>query len=738
MTMDQATIRPREATAQGEAPSGARAWLTHHDPMDSVRRAIAALRRRIWLFGIAFLAILAVVLIFGFTRTKQYTATASMLVNERQLNVSEHSKDVLPDVSTADNAADTEVEILRSDAVAHGTVTALNLAANPAFAKDLAKLQGVDKDSGASAILEKNLKIDRPGQSNVVTIAYTAPDPALSKAIADQVGHQYLNVKEQSRRAAVEQVDRGMGDELEKLRSQLEQADAAVAAYKGAHNLFDTGPTASAGGGASPPSSSYTQQELSTYKQQQALAKAALADAQARLSVARGQAQRGNAGAAAPVLQSALVQQLRSQRSQVAATYADMQSRYLPDHPDLVRTKEQLDALDTAIAGETNRQMSGLAASARVAGAQLAQANDTVAQTTGTLEADNRASVQLAELQRKADGLRETYQTLLERRNSISSQALVADEDARIFSPATLPLNPSSPNKPLIVLIGLALAGIVAAASVWIVEAFDRKLISSTDVEKQLGLPHIANLPEIRSIASAEDRTIAPGDFAVERPTSIYAEALRQIRVQLLRRGQRGPVTVGLTSARPEEGKTTLAVSLARVSAMAGSRTLLIDADVRRASVARAFGVTPKVGLVEVMRGKATIDAALLRDAASGAYILPANGGAGGGQDLFDSARFQGLLAQLGDRFDLILFDCAPALAVADARLLLRQVDEVLMVVRWNHTPRQLAAAAIKRMRALDIEPVGVVTTRVDMQAIARFGHDDIDADYGSYGAYYA
>jgi polysaccharide biosynthesis transport protein len=738
MTMNQATTRPREATAQGGSAPGARAWLSQRDPMDGVRRAIAAVRRRKWLFGLVFLAVLAVVLLFGFTRTKLYTATASMLVNERQLNVAEHGKDVLPDVSTAENAADTEVEILRSTAVAQGTVKALNLTENPAFAKGLAKLQGVDKETAATAILVKNLKIDRPGQSNVVTIAYTSPDPALSKAVADQVGHQYLNVKEQSRRSAVDQVDRGMGDELDKLRSQLEQADAAVAAYKGAHNLFDTGPTAAAAGGAAPPSSSYTQQELSTYKQQQAQAKAALADAQARLAVARRQAQGGNAGAAAPVLQSALVQQLRTQRSQLAATYADMQSRYQPDHPDLVRTKEQLDAIDKAIAAETSRQMSGLAASARVASAQLAQADATVAQTTGTLEADNKASVQLAELQRKADGLRETYQTLLTRRNSISSQALVADEDARIFAPAVLPLNPSSPNKPLILLIGLALAGIVAAATVWIVEAFDRKLISSADIEKQLGLPHIANVPEIASIASAEDRTIAPVDFAVERSASIYAESLRQIRLQLLRSGRSGPVTVGLTSARPDEGKTTLAASLARVSAMAGSRTLLIDADVRRPMVARAFGITPKVGLVDVLRGKASIESALLRDEASGAYVLPSTTGSASSQDLFDPARFQGLLAQLGDRFDLIIFDSAPALAVADARLLLRQVDEVLMVVRWNHTPRQLANAALKRMRALDIEPVGVVTTRVDMQAVARFGHDDIDADYGSYGAYYA
>jgi Mrp family chromosome partitioning ATPase len=106
--------------------------------------------------------------------------------------------------------------------------------------------------------------------------------------------------------------------------------------------------------------------------------------------------------------------------------------------------------------------------------------------------------------------------------------------------------------------------------------------------------------------------------------------------------------------------------------------------------------------------------------------------------DLFDARHIQNLLAALEGHFDLVIFDSAPALAVADTRLLLRQVDSVLMIVRWNNTPRQTAAAALKRMRALDIEPLGAVTTRVNMRALKAYGHGDIDRDYAAYGAYYS
>ena len=698
------------------------------DRVDGLRRAMAALRRRWWLALIMFVGVLFIVLMTGLTRTKLYTATANMVVNSRELNVSEKDKEVLPGLSTAENAADTEVQIMRSMAVAEGTVKALNLASNPLFAKKLETLAPPLRQTAAASILASSLKVDRPGQSNVVSIAYTAADPLLAKSIADEVGQQYLAVKGQSRHAAVQNVDQGLGDELDRLRGQLEQAEAAVADYRAQHNLFATQNT------------TFTEQELSTYKQQEAQSRANLAEANARLATAEAQIRKGsNGGDVGAALQSPVVQQLRAQRSQLAATYADLSSRYRPDHPDLVKVKDQLDTIDAQINAEIKRQIANLKANAQVARDQAGNAAGTVAQTSGTLAANNAASVKLNELQRKADGLRDTYQTLLTRRNSISSQALVADEDARIFSPAALPLRPSSPNKPLIVLIGLALAAIVAAASVWIAEAFDRKLVTSGDVESKLGLPHISNVPEIRSIARGDEARIAAIDFALARPASLYAESLRAVRLAALRHKRHdGPVTMGITSARPGEGKTTMAISLARVSAMAGSRTLLIDADVRRPAVASRLGFQPRVGLVEVLRDNLPLEAALVRDEASGAMILPVAQALASSHDLFDSARVQALRSMLAGRFDFVIFDAAPALAVSDARLLLRQLDDVVMVVRWNGTPRQTAAAALKRMRALDIEPMGVVTTRVNMRALAAYGHGDIDRDHAAYGVYYS
>jgi succinoglycan biosynthesis transport protein ExoP len=709
----------RGAGARGDEPAG-------RDRMDGLRRALAALRRRRLIFVGVFLLVLGLVAGFTVTRTKLYTATANMVVNSRELNVSERDKEVLPTLPTADNAADTEVQILRSDAVAVATVRTLHLVDNPVFLPKIAKLPPDRREAAVMALVEAALKVDRPGQSNVVSIAYTAPVPALAKAVADQIGHQYLAVKEKSRRAAVQNVAGGMRDELDRVRTQLEQAEADVAHYKARNNLLSTAGV------------TFTEQELSLYKQQEATARANMADAEAKYGTSINQLSGGSNGSdTGAALQSAVIQQLRAQRAQIAATYADMQSRYQPDHPDLVKTRDQLAEIDRAIDAEIQRQLASLKANVQIAHDQTNNAIGTVNRTSGTLANNNAAAVKLNELQRKADGLRDTYQTLLTRQNSISSQALVADEDARVISPAVLPLKPSSPNLILMALVGFVLAGIAAVAMVWLLEALERKFITSSDVENKLGLPHIANVAETRSISRGQEKKIAAIDYVVDRPLSLYAESLRAIRLSLLRDGHGRMVSAGITSSRPNEGKTTMAISLARVSAMAGGRTLLIDGDVRRPSVAKALGLAPKLGLVEVLRGQVPVMAALVRDEASGAMVLPVAEMGETAHDLFDASRLQNLLAALDGHFELVIFDSAPALAVADTRLLLRQVDSVLMIVRWNSTPRQTAAAALKRMRALDIEPVGAVTTRVNMRALAAYGHGDIDRDYAAYGAYY-
>ncbi len=431
-----------------------------------------------------------------------------------------------------------------------------------------------------------------------------------------------------------------------------------------------------------------------------------------------------------------MIGQLRGQRAIASAKLAQLQSRYKPGHPDLIRAQRELEDIDSAISAEISRVVSNLEARVQVAQQKAGVASGISSQARAELATNAAASVKLNELERRAEALRTNYAGLLQRQTAVASEAVVADVDARPLSAAMVPQQPSQPNKKLNLAIGGLLALLAAGAAVLLLQLFDQTLVSSRDVEEKLGLPHIVNVPAVKSIAKHGSRRAAPIDFVLDEQLSVLAEAVRSLLLEIEKDGAPSRARmVGLTSAKPKEGKSTLAACLARVAAASGRKTLLVDGDIRRPSIAGLFDLEPTVGLTEVLSGQVPLHEALLQDERTGAFILPSV------PRPFDQAQFnshesmRSLISQLHE-FDLVIFDTAPALAAVESRLLMEHVDQTLLVVRWHSTRVPVARATLKRLLSLGVRPTGVVMTRVDMKAIAAYALDDIDHDYRSYASY--
>lgn len=714
--------------AGGALPSSpANSETTSRQRADGLRKILSILRRRWVAFAGVFVFVVLATAFFTWQQTPLYKGTTSLVVNSRVLNLSTKEEDVIPTVPTQDGAVDTEIQILSSREVITRAIKALDLVNNSEFAEQLADVPAENRLGAAYAIVRDNLVIVRPGVSNVVTISYTSPNAELAKAVPDEIGRQYLRSKFDTRTGAAAAVDEGLSKELQTLRGQLQAAEAEVARYKLANNLLSSeGVT-------------LTEQEISLYKQQVATARAALAEEQARLNTARDQLRRGSTGDdVGEALNSPVVEQLRTQRSQLATQAAELKSRYRANHPDVIKAERQLEEVDNAIQAEIGRVISNLEARSEVASQRAAAASGIAASAAGSLASNNAASVRLAELERQAEAIRSNYAAMLQRQNAINTQVSVADEDARIFSPASVPRFPASPNKPLNMAIGLILALVLASVVTWLLHLFDRGIVTSSEAESRLGLPHLANIPSIGSIARGEDRRIPPEDFTVARPMSIYAEALRGLRLALVQPHGGQPVKViGITSSSANEGKSTLALSLARAAALAGDRTLLIDGDTRRPSIARMLGVTPDAGFLDVLAGDAPLERLLVKDPLTDLLVLPTPAQAFSPKDVFRGGAMDLLMARARNEFDLIIVDTAPALAASDARAILEHVDRIAMVVRWKKTLIPLIQAALRKMRPLDLRPTGVVLTQVNLKAVAAYGYGDVDYNYRSYEAYY-
>lgn len=305
----------------------------------------------------------------------------------------------------------------------------------------------------------------------------------------------------------------------------------------------------------------------------------------------------------------------------------------------------------------------------------------------------------------------------------------------RVISAADPAVAEGGPAMWLVLTVG-ALVGIVAGAiTVVIVERRFTGLTSGADVQSRLGLYHLGSVPHLRSVLRNAG---SPIDAVVDAPFSGYAEAFRGILVAARQTMRPDAKVFLITSALPDEGKSTTVACLARSAALAGENIVVVDCDSRRSGVSAALaGERREPGLSELLRGECGLDDALVQDSRSGAWIIPAGNDRTDISLLLGGKELAGLLEALRTRFDRVLVDSAPVLAMATTRSIMPLVDASIMVVRWRATPDRAIRAALSAVAADYASWSGVVLTQVDMRVQGRYGSDDASAFYQQSSKYY-
>jgi capsular exopolysaccharide synthesis family protein len=284
------------------------------------------------------------------------------------------------------------------------------------------------------------------------------------------------------------------------------------------------------------------------------------------------------------------------------------------------------------------------------------------------------------------------------------------------------------------VLLAAAILGLLGGvALVLVLEQLDRSIRTRDQLEDLVGLPTFALIPQIK--AGTGESAIQ--SYVLDHPSSSYAEALRMAWVGLQHIGGGGRIIV-VTSSVPEEGKSLTCISLARVISALGLRVAVIDADLRRASIAVKSGIEPAVGIADVIRGTTRIEDAMMRDPLSAIDILPALPASFRDINLLAAnEKVSELFTALRSRYDVIIVDSPPTLAVADVQVLARLADQTLFCVRWDQTPRETVLSAMRTMRDARAKVAGTLLTRVNIRKHARYGYYDIGHYYARYRSYY-
>lgn len=229
-----------------------------------------------------------------------------------------------------------------------------------------------------------------------------------------------------------------------------------------------------------------------------------------------------------------------------------------------------------------------------------------------------------------------------------------------------------------------------------------------------------------------------PAAYLLRHPSSMFGESIRSLYTGiLLSPDQETPRKLLVTSSQPKEGKTTISLCLGRMRALSGHKTVIVEADLRRPSVHRVLEIPRRPGLTEVVLGEATLNEVLVEDKESGAFVLPAGKLVPDPTEILASPKMSEMLEDLAKRFELVVIDSPPLVAVADSRLLAPQADAAILVVRWAVTPRQVVALAAKQLAEAGASIAGTVLSLVDSKKHARYGFADSAYYYGPVKRYY-
>ncbi len=267
-----------------------------------------------------------------------------------------------------------------------------------------------------------------------------------------------------------------------------------------------------------------------------------------------------------------------------------------------------------------------------------------------------------------------------------------------------------------------------------LLERLDSGMRSARQVEQALDLPALGLVPRLERMK----RSQKPHQYLISKPLSAYAEAIRAIYTSLqLSDVDNPPKVVLVTSALPQEGKTTLALSLATFAARSAQRVLLIDLDLRHPSIQRELGTSPPHGFVEYMGGEKHLDEIIFHDEETGLDYLPVKRQTANPTDLLGSQKMRLLMEELRARYDYLVIDSAPLLGVTDTKVAAVLADKVVFASQWEQTSAETARNGLAHLYEVRASIGGVVLTQVDVRKHAHYGYGDVGQYYGKYQKYY-
>jgi polysaccharide biosynthesis transport protein len=724
---------------------------------------VAFVRRQMPVVLFVMLLTIGLAAVYLSTAPPRYTGEAVLIIDTQKLNFLQQQSPLgvaLP-VDTA--MVDSQVEILQSESIALAVIKDLHLIDDPEFAGPgglidtvLNLVSGLFASDGpqsefqltrrAIGVFHSRLTIKRIGLTYAIEIDYQSRSRDRAAQIANAMADAYvvdsLEVKYQAtRRAAL-----WLQDRLKELRAQASAAERAAVDFKAKNNIVDSGGLL------------LNEQQLAELNSELVLARAQTAEAQSKLNrvleILQAEDRSAPVDDTATVTDSLhddVVIRLRQQYLDLAARESDWSTRYGSNHLAAVHLHNQMDEIRRSIAHELHSLAQTYKSDYEIAKSReeavQKRLNDIVLGSNDT----NRAQITLHELDSTSQSYRALADNFLQRYMESVQQQSFPITDSHLITRATPPMRPSHP-KTLLVLAIAGVGGMVLSVGIGLLRDFsDGVYRTGSQVEANLQSDCIAVLPLVKGVKKAlVDRSAADGNapgrdqglwrHVFDSPISRFTESIRSIKVAADLYGvSKDNKVIAMTSSLPNEGKSTVAVALTQLVSQAGSRAILVDADLRNPALSRWFAPGADVGLLEVISGKVALEDAIWTDEATNMLFLPAVVRTHFAQtsDLLGSMAMMALFKRLREKFDYVIVDLSPLAPVVDVRATAALIDSYVFVIEWGRTRIDVVQHALGAARGVYDNLLGVVLNKADIKVLSRYEHYGGNYHYNSYYSRY-
>lgn len=696
--------------------------LAYEDYPPGAARSSLNLRYLMSLVRANLLLIVAIVAVFlaggvimTLLETPRYTASATVQISPGTAQVlgGDMRENAAEPVDwDQDRAIKTQVDVLKSRALAQRVAQKLKLASNPQFFAS----QGIENwPQGTSAaamadaatdLVRGALVVDIPRDSRVVGISWSSTDPRISALVANAYASEFIQSDLQRKYDSSAYARSFISDQLSETKGRLEQSERALNAYSRAAGLFRTRDTTRTEGDAkNSAADSGTSVTTTSLLEINTAANAATA----RRIELEGQWQ---AVAGTPLLSNKdvitnpTVSGLLTTRAAAEAALQLERARHLEDHPAVKAKRQELAAINEQLNAAANSVKSSIRAQYFAALEAERRLTSQVARLKNDTLNEQDRTVQYALLAREADTNRQVYDGLLQRFKELNAASGISLSNISIVDTARVPQAPSSPNLFKNMLAALIAGVLLAGAIVFLKEQFDDSIRVPEDVEAKLRLPLLGVVP--RTLRDNPEEELLD-------PKSPLSEAYNSLRSSLLFSTAGGvPHVLLLTSAQPAEGKTTSAVATAASLARMKRSVLLIDADLRRPSLHRRIGYGNERGLSSLLTTRDALASAVIPSGIEGLAFLPSGPIPPSPTELISTPRMEELLQEAARHYDVVVIDSPPVLGLADAPSLSALADGVIFVVEADRSRRGALKMALRRLRAVRPVLLGAVLTKFD------------------------